>query len=47
MAFSHDSIVESRPREQWADNLRVAVIAGVIVLHAGAGLLLSRPIRRG
>jgi len=39
MASSHDSIVESRPREQWADNLRVIVIAGVIVLHTATAYL--------
>jgi glucan biosynthesis protein C len=39
MASLHDSIVESRPREQWVDNLRVIVIAGVIVLHAATAYL--------
>ena len=41
MASSHDSIVESRPREQWADNLRVIVIAGVIVLHTATAYLVD------
>ena len=39
MASSHDSIVESRPRELWADNLRVLVVAGVIVVHTATGYL--------
>jgi surface polysaccharide O-acyltransferase-like enzyme len=41
MASSHDSIVENRPREQWADNLRVIVIAGVIVLHTAVAYLVD------
>jgi len=41
MASAHDSIVASRPREQWADNLRVAVIAGVIVLHCATAYLVD------
>ncbi len=41
MASSHDSIVESRPREQWADNLRVIVIAGVIVLYSAVAYLVA------
>jgi glucan biosynthesis protein C len=40
MVLSHDSIVESRPRQQWVDNLRVIVIAGVIVLHAATAYLV-------
>ncbi len=39
MTSSRDVIVERRPREQWADNLRVLVIAGVIVLHAATAYL--------
>jgi hypothetical protein len=31
--------VTSRPREQWADNLRVVVVAGVIVAHTATGYL--------
>jgi glucans biosynthesis protein C len=31
--------VTSRPREQWADNLRVLVVAGVIVAHTAGGCL--------
>jgi len=41
MASSLDSIVEDRPREQWVDNLRVIVIAGVIVLHAATAYLVA------
>jgi hypothetical protein len=41
MTLSLDSIVESRPREQWADNLRVAVIAGVIVLRSATAYLVE------
>jgi glucan biosynthesis protein C len=41
MASSQDSVVEIRPREQWADNLRVIVIAGVIVLHAATAYLVD------
>jgi hypothetical protein len=39
MVSSHDTMVESRPRELWADNLRVLVVAGVIVVHAATGYL--------
>ena len=39
MASSHDTMVESRPRELWADNLRVLVVAGVIVVHTATGYL--------
>jgi surface polysaccharide O-acyltransferase-like enzyme len=39
MAVTQDSLVESRPREQWADNLRVLVVAGVIVVHTALGYL--------
>ncbi len=41
MASSHDSLVESRPRELWADNLRVLVVAGVIVAHTATCYLMS------
>jgi len=41
MASSQGSIVESRPQEQWADNLRVAVIARVIVLHSATAYLVN------
>jgi glucan biosynthesis protein C len=41
MASSQDSVVRSRPREQWVDNLRVIVIAGVIVLHAAVAYLVG------
>ncbi len=39
MASSQDSLVQSRPRELWADNLRVLVVAGVIVVHTATGYL--------
>ncbi len=39
MASSQDSIVQSRPRELWADNLRVLVVAGVIVVHTATAYL--------
>ena len=39
MASSHDTMVESRPRELWADNLRVLAAAGVIVVHTATGYL--------
>ncbi len=39
MASSHDSLVRSRHRELWADNLRVLVVAGVIVVHTATGYL--------
>ena len=39
MASSHDTMVESRPRELWADNLRVLVVVGVIVVHTATGYL--------
>jgi glucans biosynthesis protein C len=41
MASSQDSVVKSRPREQWVDNLRVIVIAGVIVMHAAVAYLVD------
>lgn len=39
MASSHDSLVRSRQRELWADNLRVLVVAGVIVAHTATGYI--------
>lgn len=41
MASSHDSLVQSRPRELWADNLRVLVVAGVIVAHTATCYLMG------
>jgi Acyltransferase family len=41
MVSSQDVIVRDRPREQWADNLRVIVIAGVIVMHAAVAYLVD------
>lgn len=41
MVMSQDTIVKGRTREQWADNLRMIVIAGVIVVHAGVGYLVD------
>ena len=41
MVSSQDTVVRDRPREQWADNLRVLVIAGVIVLHAAVAYLVG------
>jgi glucan biosynthesis protein C len=43
MASSQDIAVRSRPREQWADNLRVAVIAGVIVVHTATAYVVDIP----
>ena len=41
MASSQDTVARSRPREQWADNLRVAVIAGVIVMHTATSYVVD------
>jgi glucan biosynthesis protein C len=43
MASSQDTVARSRPREQWADNLRVAVIAGVIVVHTAIAYVVDIP----
>lgn len=43
MASSRDTAARSRPREQWADNLRVAVIAGVIVVHTATAYVVDIP----
>jgi fucose 4-O-acetylase-like acetyltransferase len=43
MASLQDSLVRSRPREQWVDNLRVLVIAGVIVAHAATAYVVDVP----
>lgn len=39
MAASQDTEVASRPRELWVDNLRVLVVAGVIVVHTATGYI--------
>ena len=41
MASSQNTVVRSRPREQWADNVRVVLIAGVIVVHAAVAYLVD------
>ncbi len=41
MAVTQDSLVESRPREQWAVNLRALVVAGVIVVHTATCYLFG------
>jgi glucan biosynthesis protein C len=43
MASTQDTATRSRPREQWADNLRVAVIAGVIVVHTATAYVVDIP----
>ena len=43
MTSSQDTVVRSRPREQWADNLRVAVIAAVIVVHTATAYVVDVP----
>ena len=43
MASIRDTAARSRPREQWADNLRVAVIAGVIVVHTATAYVVDIP----
>ena len=43
MTSSQDTVARSRPREQWADNLRVAVIAAVIVVHTATAYLVDIP----
>lgn len=41
MTSSPETVTRSRPRERWVDNLRVALIAGVIVLHTGTGYVMD------
>jgi surface polysaccharide O-acyltransferase-like enzyme len=36
---ARDTFVSSRPRQQWVDNLRVLVVAGVIVVHTATGYI--------
>jgi hypothetical protein len=43
MASSQDTAARSRPREQWADNLGVAVIADVIVAHTATSYGVDTP----
>jgi surface polysaccharide O-acyltransferase-like enzyme len=43
MTSSQDTVVRSRPREQWADNLRVAVIAAVIIVHTATAYVVDVP----
>jgi surface polysaccharide O-acyltransferase-like enzyme len=39
MTASRETGVVSRPRELWVDNLRVLVVAGVIVVHTATGYI--------
>ncbi len=39
MASVQEAVVTSRPRELWIDNLRVLVVAGVIVVHTATGYI--------
>jgi hypothetical protein len=41
MTSSQDTIVDGRQRELWVDNLRVVVIAGVIVVHVATAYVLD------
>ncbi len=41
MTSSQEAVVASRRRELWVDNLRVVVIAGVIVIHAATGYVID------
>jgi hypothetical protein len=43
MTSSQDTVARSRPREQWADNLRVAVIAAVIIVHTATAYVVDVP----
>lgn len=43
MTSTSDTVVTSRTREQWADNLRVIAIVGVIVVHTATGYLVDIP----
>ena len=43
MTSTSDTVVTSRTREQWADNLRVVAIVGVIVVHTATGYLVDIP----
>lgn len=39
----HDAVERSRQHEQWVDNLRVILIAGVIVVHVATAYLVDIP----
>jgi len=41
MSLQHDERTTSAQRERWADNLRVLVIAGVIVTHAATAYVID------
>ncbi len=43
MTSSQDTVARSRPREQWADTLRVAVIAAVIIVHTATAYVVDVP----
>ena len=43
MASSQHTKARSGPREQWADNLRVAVIAAVIIAHTATACVVDIP----
>ena len=43
MTSSQDTVAGSRPREQWADTLRVTVIAAVIVVHTATAYVVDVP----
>jgi surface polysaccharide O-acyltransferase-like enzyme len=39
MAAAQETVVATTPREAWVDNLRVLVVAGVIVVHTATGYI--------
>ena len=39
MAAAQEAVVATKPREAWVDNLRVLVVAGVIVVHTATGYI--------
>lgn len=41
MTSSHETVTKSRQRVQWVDNLRVVLIAGVVVLHTATGYVVD------
>jgi glucans biosynthesis protein C len=43
MRAPQDTVADSRQRERWADNVRVAAIAGVIIAHTATAYLVDIP----
>jgi hypothetical protein len=43
MTSPHATVERTRPREQWAENLRLVLIAGVVVAHTATAYLVDIP----